>query len=176
MYKLLTPEEKKKVEQEYRSRLAVSILALISSLALFTMLAILPSLILAKSAKDNALYALKTATATAKGDDEALKAWAQNVRLELATLAEDKSAQVPYDWFKKILAIQSNGIQITNFFFQTGNTLVLRIHGVAKTRQSLLDFQTVINNSGTFNRIDFPVSALSQDTDLNFDFSLTPKS
>lgn len=175
MYKLLTPEEKKKVKSEYRFRLLTTIAALISGIGLFGILSLIPALILTSSERDTANSNLNLAAESSKVDSDALKNWALTMRQKLIYLTPNKTPDLPYEWYLKVLAEKPSGVTLNNLTYQDqSNKIAIRIRGVAKDRETLILFQNKLDQSGNFVNFTFPVDTLAKDTNIDFDFSLTP--
>jgi Tfp pilus assembly protein PilN len=174
MYKLLIPEERIKIEAEYRSRRVRAALMLATALFIFTIVALSPSLILALGRRNAAVVSLAAAPAEgADNESRELMRWAESQRRALAALAP-ATTTMPYEYFQKMLGQRPAGARITSLTY-TKATNSLSVRGRASDRASLLSFQSALASSGEFAKVDFPVDNLTKEKDIDFQFTLVPK-
>ncbi|MBX4198802.1 hypothetical protein KW800_00795 [Candidatus Parcubacteria bacterium] len=175
MYKLLTIEEKLKVEAEYQSRRARAALTLASLLLVFALVVFSPALILSLGKKNAAIVELSGArAATDTSEAESLSSWAQGLRTELAALSPAASSSAPYEYFTDMLQLKPATIRITSLSYsKAGNSMIAK--GKAPDRDTLLRFQSSLVASGEFTKVDFPVNNLAKDSNIDFQLNLMPK-
>ncbi|HRH25753.1 MAG TPA: hypothetical protein PLD99_02240 [Parcubacteria group bacterium] len=178
MYKLLTPEETNKVKKEYSlRRLSVS-LALLSAVAMFMIITLLPALIFTIKKKESALFTLSTVNKPLRlTNKQSLDAWVERTKLELTALTPDGWPDTPYIYFKKIIDKKPNSITIGSLSFSraaNGNKNT-RVVGTASNRKELLAFQSALNESGDWTQVDLPLSTIAREADIPFEMNLVPQ-
>ncbi|MHB1330596.1 MAG: hypothetical protein ACYCY6_01355 [Minisyncoccota bacterium] len=177
MFKLLTIKETDKVRREYRFRRVDVMLGLMSILLLVAILACSPSYIFSKGKRDAALYTLETLNASGHPASKLeLEKWVEYTNNEIEELALDPVIGKPSDYFKKVLESKPATSKVTGFLWTrgAGNFKSIRVRGEASTRQSLLQFQDNLRSTGDWTQVDFPVSAIAEESDINFELSLIP--
>lgn len=177
MYKLLPQKAGDKARKEYSLRRVSVVLGLISTLILFTIVALSPTVIFLLEKKRAALFTLQVVDKPAQGLDKvALERWLDDTLADLKIITPDDTRDEPYAYFQKILAERSSSISITNLAFSKApnGAKSLRASGVAKTRQALIAFQADLNESGEWGQVDFPVGAIAREADIPFEINLTP--
>jgi hypothetical protein len=177
MYKLLPPQAGEKAKKEYSLRRISVILGLLSTLALFALTTLSPTAIFFLEKKKAALFTLDVVDKPVQGlDKDALEKWLERVVADLPAITPDETKDDVYIYLQKILAKKSPSISITNLSYAkalNGNKS-FKVSGVAKTRQSLIAFQSSLNDSKEWSQVDFPVSAIARESDIPFDISLVP--
>lgn len=174
MYKLLTQEERQKVEAEYRARRTHVALRLTAILLAFIIAALSPLLIQTLGKKNAAILALSSVEDKGESAEaQDLLTWAQSLRVKVAALTPALSSPQPYEYFEKVLKSKPANVRITSFSYtKAGN--VLNAKGKAPDRQSLLQFQSNLVSSGDFSKVDFPVDNLAKESNIDFEFNITP--
>lgn len=78
---------------------------------------------------------------------------------------------------KGILDIIPSGIKLTDISFEVTSEARGRaqLRGNASTRENLLNFLKVLNDSGLFSKVDSPVSNILKKTDVDFSINLEIK-
>lgn len=178
MYKLLTLKESEKIKKEYFYRRISLILALLSAVIIFTAVALTPSLIFVIKKKEASLFTLSAVNKPLKiTGKENLETWVERTKVELAALSPDPFPDTPYVYIQKVLEKKSNDIILNSFIWSRANNgnKSMRLSGVAKTRQTLLSFQSVLSESGNWTQVELPVSAIAKETNIPFEISLVPQ-
>ncbi|MBX4200133.1 hypothetical protein KW790_01580 [Candidatus Parcubacteria bacterium] len=176
MFKLLSPEQNKIVEGEYKRRRFIVFLLGLNFVLVLGVIGLFPT------------YALVTTRLTAVNDlisnlnhnmgtstDADLKAWADETNKTLALLTPVNDTDAPYEFFQEIINSKSSGVHLSALsWHKDAKKVSLILTGVAKDRQALLDFESKLNSSSKFAPTNFPVSDLAQDKDINFQVTLNP--
>jgi hypothetical protein len=177
MYKLLTAEGSQKVAKEYALRRMSVILGLAVLLAFITAAALLPSAIIVHGRKEAAL-AIRESVRDLTGNAEraSLESWAAETKRKVALLKEPERGGGAYGYFQKVLGAKPAEVKITSFSYdRSGESFVVKIYGIALDRASLLSFQSGLEASGDWEKVDLPLDALAKDKDAEFRLSLMPK-
>mgnify|MGYP003474449490 FL=1 len=178
MYKLLTPEETNKVKKEYSLRRFSVTLALLSAVAMFMIVTLVPALIFTIKKKESALFTLSAVDKPLRlTNKESLERWVERKKFELGALTPDVWPDTPYIYFKKIIEKKTSSITIGSFSFSRGNNgnKTLRVVGTALNRKELLAFQSALSESGDWTQVDLPLSTIAREADIPFEMSLLPQ-
>ena len=76
-----------------------------------------------------------------------------------------------------ILSSRTSGITFSQILFNKNgsDTPMLEVRGVAKNRDSLRNFKTVLDSNSNFANVDLPVSNFLEKEDLSFNISILIK-
>lgn len=175
MYKLLTEEQKKKVESEYKLRLVV--IALWSLLAVIAvgMVSLFPSYILTKARHTEVSERLAVLEQTAlSAEDQEVQAWLDQMNQKLKLLSPKFDDDRPSVFIEETLRLRSGGVRITTLDWKRDEGKeVLSLSGTARDRQSLINFENELNKGGQFGEVSLPISNLAKDKDIDFQVRLT---
>lgn len=152
-------------------------LGLLSALLLVAIVASLPSLIFSKGKKEAALYTLSTISASEQIiDKSALEEWVEFTNSEVEELAVESVGDKPSDHLQNVLESKPSTSLVTGFIWMkgAGNYKSIKVRGEAFTRQSLLQFQDNLKSTGDWTQVDFPVSTIAQESNIDFELSLIP--
>lgn len=177
MYKLLPPDAVNKAKREYSLRRVSVALLLLSTLFVIVGTATAPSLIFALEKRGANLFLLESVKKQGRVVDTSLEDWVEKTKSKLTATSPDENPDQPYTYFQKVLESKVVGISLTNFTWSkvANSNKTIKIVGVAKTRQSLLNFQSSLSNSGNWIQADFPVGAIAKESDIPFEITLTPQ-
>lgn len=177
MYKLLTEEEKVKIESEYKSRRLVLIMVFLVALLLTGAVGLVPSYIIAASKENDAKISMKILSESLDGKTaEDLDVWLKNVNTKIKLFAPSQDTDRPYEAFRDIVSYMPAGVSISLLSYAKNKTETeYNLEGVAKDRRSLVEFQNNLNNSDKFMNASIPVSDLAKDKNIAFTLNLKPK-
>ena len=181
MLTLLLPEQQDKIEKEYRLRLIIVALCLLAALFLLIILFLSPSYFLSETKEK----AVSDRELLLKKSDVSERAGKANSDLETARTqiknlsgAFDNSAfsLAAAEVIKEIVSRETLGITIQSFAFSKVVDVPrgkLQVTGISKTRSELVSFLQSIKKIPMFTKVDFPVSNLAKDTDINFSLAVS---
>ena len=177
MFKFLTDRARLKASREYSLRRLIVGLGGACAILIVGVIALLPSRIISNSRMNEStvqIEALKSSRLTQ--DSHSLVVWLDELNQKLAVLSPVDNKSEPYEVFTNMINAKPAGISLRSFFFKTDNKVIsVSVSGVAKDRNSLLDFENSLNNSGNFSKVVLPISSFAKDKDIDFDLSLSPK-
>ncbi len=174
MYKLLTDEQKKVVESEYKHRLAVIALWALIAIVVIGMVSLFPSYILtnARHAEVSERLALLEKTGLSLEDQE-VQTWLDQMNQKLKILAPKLDNDRPSLFIEEALKARTQGISITSLEWRRAEGReVLALSGTARDRQSLINFESALDKSGKFGDVSLPISNLAKDKDIDFQVNL----
>jgi Tfp pilus assembly protein PilN len=177
MYKLLTEEEKIKIEGEYKSRRIVLMMLFLVALLLVGSIGLLPSYIIAVSKEQDANSSLAALNQSLSGKTaEDLDIWLKEINTKIKLFAPSQDTDRPYEAFKDIIALKTEGIKINTFSYAKNKTNIeFTLEGLAADRRTLVDFQNNLNSSDKFTSASIPVADLAKDKNIPFNLTLKPK-
>ena len=176
MINFLPPEAKTLVKHEYRIRLA-SVWALLLAVVAATGAGLLvPSYVLLGRQIEALL--LSDAGIRDESKVEAYKASRQDLvkaQALAAQLAVPRRHPAGSDVLRQVQDARSRSITISNFAYTYSDAGVelLRVDGVAATREALTQFSATLERNPLFLRADVPVSSLVAERDLPFTITIT---
>ena len=175
MINLLPPERKALVLADYRRRRLVTGGLLFSGLLALTLLVLLVLLFSVRSRRLAAETTLSTERArggqTAVLEEElVLRQLARELGFLTAAAPRRRLTEV----VETILTKPRSGIRISDLTFDrpSAGQPIVRLAGVAATRQSLLDFLTVLRQEPLVKQVESPVSNLIRDREAEFSINL----
>jgi len=177
MYKLLTEEEKIKIESEYKSRRLVVMMFFLVTLLLIGVVGLVPSYIIAASKERDANTSLEMLNRSLSGRTaDELDAWLKDINTKIKLFAPSQDTDKPYEAFKEIIDLKPAGIRLTNLTYTKNKTEIeFKLEGVAINRRTLVEFQNKLNTSEKFTNATIPVADLAKDKDIAFNLILKPK-
>ncbi len=177
MYKLLTEEEKIKIEAEYKSRRLVVMMFFLMVLLVMGVIGLVPSYIIAVSKERDANTSLAILNKSLSGKTvEELDIWLKNINAKVKLFAPSQDTDKPYEAFKEIIALKPTGIRLTGLTYAKNKTETeYKLEGIADNRRTLVDFQNNLNTSNKFTSANIPVADLAKDKDISFNLTLKPK-
>ncbi|MFA6227503.1 MAG: hypothetical protein WC631_03460 [Candidatus Paceibacterota bacterium] len=175
MTKFLPGQLKDEVKKEYLSRLFIVFLFLLLVVMIISICFLLPSSFLSKvrgSVVDQQLSSIKTVTI--KGDSS----FAEDIKkinetISALSLSIDNKDQLN-SLLKKMLAVKNGDIRISaiSLSIDPNRMKVLSVRGISAARDSLIMFVKDIKSLGIFNSVDFPVSNLIKNSNVDFTIGL----
>lgn len=177
MFKLLPDEAKIKISKEYASRRAAMFLMAFIAVLVIGLVGLLPTFILSsikKSELNSTVNALAN-TQNAK-NSKVSEQWLADINQKLQILSPALDNVRPVEFIAKAIEEKIPGIILTGFQWladKDGNSLTLS--GIAKNRETLLNFQNSLNSSENFSNVALPVSNLAKDKNISFQIKLKNK-
>lgn len=177
MANLLPIEEKNKIKKEYRMRLAVVAMFLLSGLIVVSIVLLAPSYILSsvkyKSATTRLEAEKKKISDSADGLDP-IKI-AKKVNANLKILGQESSMMpLSYDVFTTVVGHKPESVKIKSIFYDrekdAGRVSVV---GVSKDRKTLLLFLQSLESEKMFNSVELPISSFVEGEDIEFTIRIT---
>lgn len=176
MFKLLPEEARAKVARAYAERRLAIILTSFIVVLVIWMAGLFPTFVISKAKKLEVLDRVKVAGElglSAEGEESRL--WLDEINLKLKILTPSEDVQHASEFMEKILRILPSGVRVTSLsWLRSGESGFLSVSGVATDRQTLLNFERTLNNSGSFSEVVLPVSNLVKDRNIPFQVKLSP--
>ena len=171
MLYLLSEEQKIKISREYSVRRFVVFLCFSFAVALLALVFIAPSYFLSHT-KQTVVEERATALAQSNITEQARIAALslEDAQKKIAILKPGTSSFSPQDLFRKVLSYKSSQIAIASLSFwkEPRRDGEVKIAGVAENRESLVLYVKGIEKIKMFSKVDFPVSNLAKDKNINF--------
>lgn len=172
MFSLLPEEYRKKLQTEYRIRLAVIGLIGILALAIISGVFVFPTYL--RVTTENSISQLQKqalekqiAIQTGQNSSNDIKSIKQN--LSIATLDQRSVIKV----ISAVVQTQSSSIKLTSFSYTYNpKASTLMISGIALDRQSLQTFQKKLSAQSIFKSADLPLSDYAKDANIPFSINL----
>jgi hypothetical protein len=176
---LLPPEREHALKSDYRTRLVVVALWLISALTLGAGALLIPTYLLLAQQEGIKSVQLASLTAKLSSSDEValaqrLAALSENAS-RLTDLGKDPSIS---NTLREMLAIAHVGAALTALDYTPGDgkqARVVKISGTAASRNALRNYQLALEGSPLVASASLPVSAYAKDTDIPFTIVVTLK-
>ncbi len=181
MLTLLLPEEQKKIKREYTLRLVVVSLSLLALLFLLVSFLLLPSYFLSRTkqvsvGEREVLLKKSDVSETARKAKAELEISRDEMKLLSGGFQSASSTLFASEALRALISKEGAGITIQTFSFikkADAPQGKLVITGLSKTRADLVAFLQRIKKDSVFTTVDFPVSNLAKDTDINFTLNLS---
>ena len=176
MANLLPQKERKRFLWEYRFRLFTVAMLFFAATMLFGTILLLPSYFVSESKEVSILRQselLEKTISIREGDPSLISLLSTKQKI---TALEDVQKQVlQSEVLQAIIKSIDENITVGAFYYtQKGeSSSEMRITGVADSRSALLLFSDRLKKESLFDRVDFPVSSLAQDSDITFSMLLT---
>ena len=174
MLNLLPEEQREKIKKEYKiRRLVVASFFIFISLVIASV-SLLPPYLISKEKLDESNKHLNTFSNSPiikKSQDLSSETDAINGKIK--SLSVSNSVYI-YDILNKILDKKTDQISIKNFVYlkKDNNNVSVTLSGLANSRESLIGFEKNLQNETYFSSVDFPVSNLAKDTNIDFSIQI----
>ena len=176
---ILPLREKKILKKEYWERFTTMIMNLIAVLGTLAVLLLFPAYFLSNARESMLEGQLRVFNEENPGlTTENIDKVKNDINVKLGTLAK---GETPYQFNEKvldsILSSRTSGITFSQILFNKNgsDTPMLEVRGVAKNRDSLRNFKTVLDSNSNFANVDLPVSNFLEKEDLSFNISILIK-
>lgn len=174
MYKLLTEEQKKKIQAEYRLRLVVIALWSLIAVIVIGMVSLFPSYILTKARYNELTERLAILEQTGLSfEDKEVQLWLNQMNQKLKLLSPKFDKDRPSVFIEEALRARVAGIRVTSLGWKReANGEIITLTGTASDRQSLINFENKLDKLGNFGDVSLPISNLAKDKDIDFEVEL----
>src|SRR3989344_1685947 len=174
MFKLLTEEERKKMEYEYTLRRGIVILAALIAVVIIGMIGLFPSYVISSAQQREVEEFIGPENVEVKKDYSSLNYWLEGMKFRLSALEPNLDKDRASAFFEEVLKEKVSGIKINVLVWaKLEKKTTVSISGVALDRQSLLAFENRLNTSGKFSSVTLPVSNLAKDRNIAFQIKLS---
>jgi hypothetical protein len=178
MINLMPIEEKKKMRNNFFSRLLVAVFFMFGFLGFIAAVAILPSFFVSYAKKQTVARNLEIQKnqKMPEVDQQAQMAVTDlNNKLGLIEKAMNNKYVFSQKIVNEILSRQTDGIKITKIFYENdpfkGKKIALS--GVAGSREQLLQFRQAFESSNVFSNVNLPISNFVKGQNIQFNLELT---
>lgn len=176
MINLLLPEQKNNVKREYIARVVAVLLISVFITLTVAISLLVPVYILLKDKEASAEKYLIGQSNGATNEKDFLKNIINdtNKKLSILNKEEDGSFIVHTDIFKTILGTRKN-VRINSITYQNNGVVipVVRISGIANTREDLQLFTKRLDGEVNFTNVNAPISNFVQDRNIEFSLEIT---
>lgn len=173
MFDFLPSDFKIKARRIYRGRLLLLYVCVGCLIFLISFFLLLPSQMLAlakKKSLEGELSALKQSLSI-KGNNT-VENFVDVSKEKMSVIERTESVKLFTDSLAEFFLYYTPGISLHSLIFErTEKQNIIRVSGIAKTRDSLLDFSKSLKSNHRFESVDLPVSNLARNKDI--DFSIT---
>jgi hypothetical protein len=175
MANLLPAKELSSLSVERHRRLRTAVLVLISGIAAFGTVLLIPSAIALIAAKDSGEERLATTRrlvelqrhASAGADIAATKE-------KMGVLSKDISRVTPSALIERVVTLIPAGVALhTLSFAHKDGAAALDLSGTAESRSALILFGDQLKGAGLFTDVVIPIESLAQSSDLQFHLALS---
>ncbi len=179
MLDFLPEQNKKGVKKEYLFRLLVVGLSLSLVCFLVALCLLIPSFMLSFSKEQDAQIALKNAKNTDTSDaTKAARQDFEDFQKELLLLKPSPVDVLPSEVLAPVLSDLPKGIALTHFTYNAkadDKAGTLQIVGVANERSVLVSYVKMLKGEKLFSNVDYPLSNLAKEKDLDFTIDISGK-
>lgn len=176
---ILPCREKKILRKEYWQRFTTMFMNLIAVLGALAILLLFPAYFLSNTRESMVEEQLRVFNEENPGlTTENIDKVKNDINVKLNTLAKSETLyQFNEKVLDNVLSSRAEGITFSQILFNKNgsDTPMLDIRGVAKNRDSLRNFKTVLDNNPNFSNVDLPVSNFLEKENLNFNISILIK-
>ncbi len=179
MANLITEKQKKGLKIDYIIRLSAVTLFLISLLGLFSLAYVIPYYISINNKDFQVAKQFENVInlENQENTDENM------TRIVGQTLDKMKTIEIyskginPSAYFTTIINNKNSGISIIklSFDYTKDKQLSFLVNGISKNRESLVTFVDSLKSEPGFTSVDFPISDLAKDDDINFTLNIITK-
>ncbi len=192
MINLLPVEEKQKIQKAYRLRTAIVACAGAAVIFMINIFGLVPSYVGVLSKHETLTFQSGAAGGGGDGlgaETRALEEKITKANKNTQILLGEKDAELPRELFAEILSKKTSGTKITEISYSVPSSNetasadkkgekkmpAIILAGIADTRESLLSFVNVLNESGMFSSVDLPISNFVKDRNLGFSINIEVK-
>lgn len=179
MFTLLPENEKKSILREYKTRRAVVICAFVFVLGVVASVSLFPSYLLSSARVkevENQLSRVRQSAILNEADTLDKAVLQTNKKID--SLQFSTSTVFVENLFKDIASRRGDSIRLRGFQYKRGagkDAGVLSISGVARDRESLLQFTKSLEENPSFDQINLPVSNFARDKNAEFTIEVRGK-
>lgn len=175
MFRLLTEKKGKEIRHEYNKRRAGVMLFGLIIISVVGIVGMMPSYVLSHIRLEEVSRRTEVILGGLRGDEAELRDWLAETNKRLKTLSPALDKDRPSEWFEKVIDKRPAGVTITSLSWSKDRDKVaLTINGIARDRQSLVEFEERISSSGNFSEVSLPISNFAKDRDIDFQMKFSP--
>ncbi len=174
MVNLLPKLERKKIDREYKMRIAIIYLFFVSTAIFIGLILLLPSYFIADI---NEKYAKKEIidleNSTENTEREEINSMLRDTKEKLELIAQTEDSRYIHSIIDELSNALSGEILISNMVYREPNSegaYSLSVEGVAKTRDSFITFTKLLDE--IFEDVVFPPQILASEKDIGFNLSI----
>ncbi|OGZ08745.1 MAG: hypothetical protein A3D65_04035 [Candidatus Lloydbacteria bacterium RIFCSPHIGHO2_02_FULL_50_13] len=177
MINLLPQAEKKQLRREYWLRLAIVVLAIVFMLEMFPLLLFVPTYYALFTSTRDLADSITERKALTPTDDAELERSLASVKREIGLLAFTSGVQdvPPSVLIEEIVLQKPQGIELTAFAYQKGESATLQVSGVALTQEDLLAFRRNIQANQRVLEFKYGSSFITQKANIPFSAAISFK-
>jgi len=177
MANLLPLIEKRRIKREYKVRIGIVSLLLLSVLTIIAIVSLIPLHVSSSSELNDIIRQMETEkkeTPNIIEEQNPIKI-TQDVNAKLAVLRKKDSALLlSSDLIAVIVGHKPNDIKINAMFYDRGlMDGKVSINGVAKDRETLLSFLKSLEVEKIFTKVDLPISSFVEESNIEFSIRIT---
>jgi len=178
MRNILTNQTKSLIQKEYRVRVAVLATLFLSTSLIIGGVFLIPSYFLSKERMvsiENQAYLIEKSPVLQ--ENQSLSDALKLAQEELRILSSVKDQKLFSSRLESIITEKPRGISLTSFTYTVfgDEKRTMSLAGKAFTREDLLSFEKTLKNNPDFISVEFPVSNLAKDKNINFAITLEYK-
>ena len=177
MFKLLPEKSRKDIGREYKYRRGLLMLLGLCFVVGVGIISLIPSFVVAFTTERSAVKKLEVAKKLPLLEGvEDVDEWLKGLKEKQKILKPTSKSDFPYEYFIKIIDLKPQGISIKNLSWRRDQKgRVITIMGNASSRNTLIEFEKTLDNSGSFSNAVLPVSNFARDKDIEFTLTVSPK-
>ncbi len=179
MFTLLPESEKKNIMREYNTRRAVVICAFIFVLGVVASVSLFPSYLLSSArVKEVETQLSRVRESAILNEADALDKTVSQTSKKIESLQFATSTVFVENLFEDIVSRRGDSIRIRGFQYKRSagkDSGVVSISGIARDRESLLQFTKSLEENPYFDQINLPVSNFARDKNAEFTIEVRGK-
>ena len=174
---LLPSDRRDALASEYRYRLGVVIMSLVTVLTFVAAILLMPTYVFlagSASAKDEQLSSIRRALSAS--NQVALSAQLTALTSDAAVLTALSGAPSASQLISTAFAVPRTGVSVSGFTYTPAEGKapgVLALSGIATTRDALRSYQLALQSASFARAADLPVSAYAKDANIDFTITIT---
>lgn len=174
MFTFLPHKERQSVLKEYRKKLLLIYVAIVTFAGVAWIVSLIPSYVLVTAKRDSAL--IQKASPTAGVDTEKISSTEKELtgaRNKLAVLAPFTSRQPMSFILAKLFYRIPSGVSLSSITVNRGTEKgTITISGIASTRDTLVSFSKALEGEAFFKKVELPVSNFTKGKNVPFTMSI----
>lgn len=174
MVNVLPENLKKEIKSEYRLRFLIICIFTVICLEIIFFLSLIPSLINSSFKEKELIGQINNVNDLSYNDSDTISSVIENTNIRLKIINSTVSYPEFIPILKNIITSKISGVKINEIFYTADNATssTVSISGIANSRESLISFENILIKNGMFKSVDFPISNLAKDKNINFSMSM----
>ncbi len=176
MFNLIPRQHRKKLEREYRLRVATILFGFLASGLFIAVVSIIPSYIISTT-KINELQTRSDALKIQLGDSAStpLSGTLRDVKDLTTALTPTASSSTYSRVIENVVRARVAGITLDHIGVSLGEQGTVEISGSAKTREALVSFKQQLARVSDVQSVDSPISDLTKSSNIGFNIHIILK-